>query len=312
MKKILLTLSFILSAPLAHANWEYSGGYGDDGGRLTFSVRAGVASPISATMQNDLGQVPTYYYTDNVNQIYVNDHLCGDIDGLTPCNLLANADLGKLPVAKEYSEMSFAGGAALGVVLAGNPNIRLELDWLHISKSTYSADPLFQGEIETALGTIPNLIASARGTSSTDVISAMFYYDFFTGYEKPERTLIPYVGLGLGYAVTTTTLELTDAYRDLNNVTFDGFGIQTAAGTIDFFTSENETGNFALSGALGFSYGIQHGIFFDIGARASYTPRIVWALNNKAHPDQNQKSHNIFSANDVVFVNIYAGMRFEF
>ena len=310
MEKFFVAFIFSFVAFGASANWEYGNPYHDDGGRITISFRGGIARP-AATMKNELGNMPINYYVYDNQYIFANDNECGG--NPDDCDLLATVDVGKLPVAKKYDSMSFAGGAAVGIAWGGSPNIRTELDWLHISESTYRADPLFQGETETNSGTLMNVVAAARAKMNADVISAMIYYDFFSGQRKPNKTMIPYIGAGFGYAIAATELEFTDVYRDLTGLSLDGFGTQTAGGTIDFYTSKTQTTGFALSGALGVSYSIHDGVFFDFGGRASYIPKIAYSINNEA--DGNRTSYKekpIFSANDVIFLNVHAGLRFEF
>ena len=66
---------------------------------------------------------------------------------------------------------------------------------------------------------------SVQSTVSTDIISAMFFYDFFDGLYKPLREIIPYVGFGLGYADSKTIFNLSDLYGDLSSsVDLQNFG----------------------------------------------------------------------------------------
>lgn len=294
-----------------HANWEYGGGH-DDGGRLLVSAKGGVAMPF-ASMKNDLGGVIVGYYTDGNGNIF-NNNTC-DGAGCNPTTPIATADLGKMPLGKKYDSFSWAGGASVGMVPDGRPNIRIELDWLYISETDYNANPLFLEELD-AIGFEPqqNPVAVARSTVSTDVVSAMIYYDFLAG-ERAAGQMIPYVGIGLGYATSETVLSLSDNYADLQadiSICSD-FGEQNG-NLCDFYTSTTRTGNFAVSGAVGMSYGMDEGVFLDIGARASYIPRIRWALNNDGKSDAVTpgKSRDIFSAHNIVFLNVYAGLRFEF
>jgi hypothetical protein len=311
MRKIFCALGIALCALGARANWEYGGGYHDDGERFTVSVRGGVAMPF-AKMKNNLGGMLADYYTDGAGNVY--DSLkCpgGDCSSLT---YIGRVNLGDLPVAKKYDSFSWAGGASVGMTVAGNSGWRAELDWLHISESDYSANPLFAGDVEMTIGIVPQAVAGAQTTVSTDVISAMIYYDFFGGSAKPAETVIPYIGLGLGYATSTAALALSDNYGDLmNDLTIcENFGKQ--AGLVcDYYASSTDTSGFSISGAVGFSYGIEEGVFLDIGARATFVPKIKWALNNSADTAAaTVKEREIFSATNVVFTSVYAGVRFEF
>ena len=95
-------------------------------------------------------------------------------------------------------------------------------------------------------------------------------------------------------------------------MSFDDFGEQVGLLT-DFYTSETKTNNFALSGGIGLNYGIESGIFLDVGFRITYVPEIKWALNNGADEDAvTTKERTVFSAENIVFTSIYVGVRFEF
>jgi hypothetical protein len=297
----------------ARANWEYGvaggGRYDDDGARLSIAFRGGISMPF-ASVQNDLGSIVINYWTSG-GQAYTGDNTCG---GASPCDYFGRVDLGKLPATNNYDSFAWVGGAAVGMTVGGSPNLRIEMDWLHIAEANYNANPLFAGNVEMAPGIVmENAVASARSTVATDIVSAMFYYDFFGGMAKPARSVIPYVGAGLGYATSTTVLTLTDNYGDLSpDVSFGDFGNQNGV-IIDFYTSQAQTNNFALSVAAGFAYGIDDGVFFDFGARASFVPKIRWALNNGADSNATtSKERDIFSAGNIIFVNAYAGVRFEF
>jgi len=222
-------------------------------------------------------------------------------------------DLGAFPLTKEYKDFAFAGGASIGMAIEHSPNVRLELDWLHIAESRFDADPLFEGEENLpVLGWYVYPVLSAASSVQTDVVSAFVYYDFFNGQRKPPRTMIPYVGAGIGFATSATILTLADKYDDFANDP-DMHGFLEDGSSMNYYTSKTETNNIALSAAIGAAYGIGEGIYFDVGARASWVPKIRWALNNEAKEDKiTSKERSIFSAENIVFVNIYAGLRFEF
>ena len=297
----LLAVFFALVAVLgsARANWEYGDVYYDDGGRFIVGVRAGGAMPFG-TMKNNLR---------------AEAGICDDgtlFDG-TPCDIAKVVDLGAFPLTKEFKEFAFAGGASVGMAVEHNPNIRLELDWLHIAESRFDADPLFESvENLSGLEWEPYPVLSAASSVQTDVVSAFVYYDFFNGQRKPPRTMIPYIGAGIGYATSATILTLADKYGDFGD-DLDMHGFLEDGSNTNYYTSKTETNNIALSAAAGVAYGIGEGVYFDVGARASWIPRIRWALNNEAKEDKiTFKERNIFSVENVVFVNIYAGLRFEF
>jgi hypothetical protein len=105
---------------------------------------------------------------------------------------------------------------------------------------------------------------------------------------------------------------MTDEYGDLSgNLSFSGF-LETGS-PVYLYTSQTHTNGFSLSGAIGLSYGINENMFFDIGARATFIPKIKWALNNDANgAAQSPKERDIFSAENIIFTSVYAGLRFEF
>ena len=329
MRKFVIAILSLGCMSGAAANWEPGGGFTDDGTRVTIGFRGGVARPVTATMQNDLGAF-FVGYSGNGEGYFPNDN-CSGLPGA--CLPMGIVDLGRLPVAKEFDSNSFTGGMSVGMRLGGKPNIRAEIDWTRISEANFNARPLFSdnilmmypvldgGNLVSAPSVVTFHVGGARTSVSTDIISAMVYYDFFDGVRKPLGTMIPYVGLGFGYGISTTVLQLSDPYADLSgDLQMQDFGTcRTVQGiTIcDFYTSETDTNNFVLAGAVGFSYGIERGIFFDLGARAVYIPRISWALNNGLvanvpNSTTTSKERDIFSANNVVYMSIYAGLRFEF
>jgi hypothetical protein len=303
VKKFLIPF-FLLGISAASANWEYNPGYTDNTDRFVVSVKGGMAMP-SASMKNDLGSLIIPYYQDGSGNIYT------EYDAAY--TFLGTVDIGELSVSEKYKDTAWVGSASVGFIPGHNQNFRMELDWLHIAQSSFSANPLFSGQTEMTAGTAENSVASAKGTATTDIISAMFYYDIFDGVTKPEKTLVPYLGLGIGYATSQTTLYLNDAYGDLSNNVFLGQFGDDSSGILDFYTSETTTNNFAASVAGGLSYGIDKNMFFDFGARASYVPKIRWALNNEADTTATSyQEKDVFSANNVIFLTVYAGVRFEF
>jgi opacity protein-like surface antigen len=310
MKRLLVTCLLSLVSFAASANWETGRPYYDDGARITVSIRGGVAQPKS-TMKNQLGSMPVYYYHVG-DTVWINDPYCGDPDGAL-CPLYGRDDMGEMTVAKSYDSRAFAGGFSVGAVWGGKPNLRTELDWLHIAETSSMMNPLLKGEIETVIGTESSESLAARASTSTDVISAMIYYDFFKGMVKPAGAAVPYIGVGFGYASSKATLELTDALYELSELSLAGFG-NTNGLIMDYFSSTTTSNNFSVSGAAGIAFGIQDGVFLDLGARATYVPEITWSLNNQPLVDgkTTYKERPFFSANDILFITVYAGLRFEF
>ena len=299
-------LAAVLATGQGGANWEYSGGRGrdaDDGARFVIAVRGGAAMP-QAEMKNDLGLMKTSYWN------------CGGVN--EPCDstnltvgYVGMVNLGQLPVNAKYDSPSFAGGVSAGVALGSG--LRIELDWLRVAESDFSASPLFFGP--TYMAGVDedrdNNVATARASVSTDIISAMFYYDLG---RPAARRATPYIGAGFGYAASTAVLTLVDTWGDLSaNMTLDGVGTLLADGAMEFWTSQTIAGNYAVSAAACIAFGLDDGILLDIGARASFVPRISWMLNNgEENGGVITRSRGIFSAENVMFLSAYAGVRFEF
>ena len=147
-----------------------------------------------------------------------------------------------------------------------------------------------------------------------DVCTPMAYYDFFSGDQKPLYTIIPYVGLGLGYATSKTTLKLADIYGDLSTDSdLQNYGTPDLSGVIQFTPPTDKSKypsseNIAAIGALGFSYGISEYTFLDFGARVIYIPKINWELVNS----DATLHREWFSAKDMIYSNFTVGLRFEF
>jgi len=305
-----LVLTAVLAPSLLLANWEPRGPYRDDGSRFVISVRGGVAMPL-ATMRNDLGDMLVGIYEQDGGVTYAPD-TSNPVDN--PFDLIGTVDLGTLNMNGNFNQVSLAYGLSAGVVMTGNTNIRFEADWLRIEESSFSSNPLFYGDVDTTLGVVSNAVASARASMNSDIISAFVYYDFFEGRLRPEQGFIPYVGLGLGYASTKSVLMLSDPYGDFSgDVVMGNFGEQTGQ-IIDFYTSKTNNRNVALSAAIGGAYGLGQNVYFDIGARASYVPSVRFALNNvrDTKPNAGFKEMDIFSVRNLIFLNAYAGLRFEF
>jgi len=283
------------------ADWEYGDREHDDGGRFTITLRGGVSLPASATMKNDLGDmlVPYCYYYG------LTDSRCG---GDLYSDALGFSNIGEVGAAKSYETTSWVGGVSVGMVVPDSPNLRLEMDWLHTGKTGYNSMPLF--------GDDENMVAAARLTSTTDVISAMIYFDMVGGEQRSEKKTIPYFGVGLGYAMSTTVLSMWDEWGELaTNMDMQNFGECSIINNMticEFYVSETETGNFALTGALGAAFWLGEGMYLDIGARATYIPKIRWSLNDRSGDGTIIRERDIISANDAILASFYAGLRFEF
>ena len=312
-------LSCLVAAP-ALANWQYDGTYigdgwyMDDGSRFVFSVRGG-ASVGAAKTKNQTGALTVNYYYDIAEGAVIPETVCGnDCGDTTLYEFIGWGDLSSLPTTKDFEPFAFAGGASIGWTLPGTPQWRFEAGWDHIMKSDYNASPLFEGELTLYGGSEVALFVPSgalHSTVETDIISAMAFYDFFDGLQKPMRTIIPYIGLGIGYADTTTTTLLTDPYGDLSaDLDLRNFGELTTNtySIISFYKSKYTNSNIAALAAVGFSYGLTERMYMDFGARVAYIPKIKWTLTNK----DDSRHRDWIGADNLVYINMMLGLRFEF
>ena len=322
MRKRIHTILPILFCAMtlpAMANWQYDGvyvgdgWYEDDGSRFVLSLRGG-ASMGFAGIKNDVGALSAYYYVDSAGSI-VPETVCrangGDCSGY---ELAGYGDISTLPPTKDFEAFAFAAGASVGWTLPGAPQWRFEAGWDHIMKSDYNASPLFNGELVLTGGSVSAIetpSSAIQSTVQTDIISAMAFYDFYSGLQKPIRTAIPYIGLGIGYADTKTAMNLTDPYGDLSaDLDLRNFGSVNSEtyDVISFYKSETSTSNIAALVAGGISYGLTETMFLDFGARMAYIPRIKWKLTN----EDNTRHRDWISAENLIYINLMLGLRFEF
>ncbi len=319
---IFLPVLACLVASGAHANWQYSGmyigdgTYTDDGARFIISVRGG-ASYGMASIENDMGTLTSEYYYDPATGVVASKPyydaclIAGGCDDFLPAGV---GDLSTLPADQDFSAFTFAAGASLGWTIPNAPQWRVELGWDHINESEYNASPLFEGDLVLSGGNPDGIVinvasGSVHSKMTTDVISAMAFYDFFDGLYKPVQKFIPYVGFGVGYADTKTTLNLTDPYGELSaDIDLQNFGDVDDYGVIQFYRSEYSNSNIAGVIAAGVSYGISESMFLDLGARVMYIPRVKWALSNEG----DTRNRDWFSAHNLIYANVMLGLRFEF
>lgn len=311
---ILPLISCFLAAP-AFADWQYSGvyvgdgWYEDDGSRFVISVRGG-ASFGMASIENKVGGLAT--------ELFVGPN--GEIETAGWCEQVGcdwpsagYVEWSELPADKELETFSFAAGASVGWTVPNKPQWRFEAGWDHVTKSDYNASPMFSGNATIINGTLNgekiSLDSGAVNSEiTTDVISIMAFYDFYSGIQKPSQTFIPYLGFGLGYADTKTVLNLSDPYGDMS---YQGELAQYGEiidGAIEFYKSESSTSNVAGLLAAGVSYGITESMYFDFGGRIMYIPRVKWELSN----EDASKHREFFDAENLMYVNIMLGLRFEF
>ncbi len=307
----------------ARANWEYpgyyvgEGAYTDDGSRFIVSVRGG-ASVGMGTIKNEIGELTPLYYMSPDGSVIMSElgyYQCTDRGQCADYIPAGYVNLGDLPATKDFESFGFAAGASLGWTIPNSPQWRIELGWDHISESEYNASPFIEGEAPLFGGSISDVTAvissgAVQSKVVTDIISVMAFYDFFDGIQKPTRTVIPYIGFGVGYADIKTTLQLSDPYGDLSGIyELLPYGVKEQDDSvIQFYRSELSSANIAGVLALGLSYGITENMFFDIGARVAYIPRIRWALSNE---DASQY-RDWFSAENAIYANIMLSLRFEF
>lgn len=321
MKNIgLLTSLLCLCAVPASANWQYpgdyptSGYYTDDGSRFVLGFRAGASFGI-ASVNNDVGALDAAYYVNPdsgelIPQIVYEN--CTDCDGFDPVPSYVN--IGDLPADSKFSSFSFTYGISAGWTIPNSPQWRMEIGWDHMAETEYNPTPLFAGNTELIGGAYNGTlayIASGRAQSSvaTDVFSVMAFYDFYDGLEKPLREFIPYIGFGVGYAASTTELQLYDLYGNLSSSPdLYAYGEPDGIGLLDFYKSEKDSSNVAGLLALGFSYGLDDGVFLDLGARVMYIPKITWALSNEDATSQ----RDWYSASNMIYANVMLGVRLEF
>lgn len=318
---IILALIPVLGISSAHANWQYQGrytsggSYVDDGSRFTLSLRGGAAIQ-SATMKNDVGALSAGYYTDGSGSVISAGYYdaCVTAGGCTGYAYAGDGNIGDLPTAQGFNSFEFAAGASIGWIVPNSPQWRMELGFDHVSETQYNAAPLFDGNLVLKGGATNGLVVPAQSggayaSATTDVISAMAFYDFFDGKTKKLREFIPYVGFGIGYADTTTTLALSDLYGDLSMaLDLQNYGTLNSYNILQFYKSETSNSNVAGLLALGFSYGLTENMFLDFGARFTYIPEIQWSLTNS----DATKSRDWFSANNVIYTDLMVGVRFEF
>ena len=307
----------------ARANWEYpgyyvgEGAYTDDGSRFIVSVRGG-ASVGMGTIKNEIGELTPLYYMSPDGSVIMSElgyYQCTDRGQCADYIPAGYVNLGDLPATKDFESFGFAAGASLGWTIPNSPQWRIELGWDHISESEYNASPFIEGEAPLFGGSVSDVTAvissgAVQSKVVTDIISVMAFYDFFDGIQKPTRTVIPYIGFGVGYADIKTTLQLSDPYGDLSGIyeLLPYGGKEQDDSVIQFYRSELSSANIAGVLALGLSYGITENMFFDIGARVAYIPRIRWALSNE---DASQY-RDWFSAENAIYANIMLSLRFEF
>ncbi len=314
----------LLCATPAFAGWQYDGYYINDGyynednTRFVVGVRGGL-SLANAKMNNDVGNLYGYYYINQTTGDVVSAMAwvaAGEPTGYVNAGY---GDLSTLPAKEKFSKVAFTAGADIGFTIPYYPQWRLSAGYDHIAETDYNQIPLFQGNLNTTGGDIGNAVvhvssSGATSTISTDIISVMAHYDFFEGYKKPLNQIVPYVGFGLGYATSKTTLKLADIYGDLSTDSdLQNYGTPDEDGVLQFEPPTDKSKypsseNIAVIGDLGLSYGISEYTFLDFSARIMYIPKITWQLVNS----DASMHRDWFSAKDMIYTNLMIGLRFEF
>lgn len=322
-KSLFLIVAGLVSTPV-FAGWQYNGYYvndgyyEDDGSRFTISLRGGL-SLANAKMENKVGNLDGYYYINPTTGVAVSLSYFADAEAAASSGFtdIAVGNVGSLPVKENFSKTAFTAGGSIGFTVPNHPQWRLEAGYDYISETEYNQIPLFDGAMQVNgewNGTIHVSSSGVASTISTDVISAMAYYDFFDGNKKQLNQIIPYVGFGLGYASSRTTMKLSDIYGDLSTDSdMLNYGTPDSDGIIQFNpptdASKYPTStNVAALGAIGFAYGISEYTFLDLGVRVMYIPTIKWNLVNS----EGTQHREWFSAKDMLYTNFMVGLRFEF
>ena len=309
-----IAIFFGLHADAVLANWQYDDGYGysdeynDNGSRVSVSLRGG-ASLAMAKIKNEVGSVVYSYCVDpETGEVFPTDST-GGCNSYSGAEFAGTGALGSLGAVKML-EVGFSAGASIGWILPDTPQWRLELGWDHFSRVDYNKSPLFSGNMPLSEGYSVHVDSgSVQSTMTTDIISVMAFYDFFDGIVKPLNTMIPYIGLGFGYADTETVMNLADPWGDLSEVEdLTNFGTVNSNGVLQFNRSTTNTTNVAGLAALGFSVGINENLFIDFGARAAYLPRVKYTLVNS----DGTRHLDWFSAKNLIYANVMFGLRIEF
>ena len=307
----------------AMANWQYPNNRrrdswnGDDGMRFVMSVRGG-ASYGRANIKNEIGGLTGNYMFDLdnggeiVTQAYANAIL--QQDSTRNFAYAGYGRLGDLPATKNYSNVAFTAGFSAGLTMPTVPQWRVEFGYDHIAESDYNPNPLFDGNLQLSSGySVSAQSGGVQSTLASDIYGVMAFYDFFDGIKKPVKQMIPYVGIGLGYADTKTVLQLTDSYGDLSDVyELQNFGIVDDAGVIQFNKAETNSSNLVPMAAVGFSYGVTERLFLDAGLRGMFMRKIKWQLTNGESSADVEKRRDWFSAENMIYINATVGLRVEF
>jgi hypothetical protein len=321
LKKYAFVLFSMFFAGSAFAGWQYDGyyvddgAYADDGSRFVIGAYGGI-SFINGKMKNEIGSLQASYYANIYNDVVISDTAYASLstEQRADYEYVGIGEVSELPVTKNLSKTAFAAGGYIGFTVPYHPQWRLQLGIDHISEINYDKIPLFEGEITLTSGYSAHVYSSGvKSTLTTDIISVMAAYDFYEGIKKPTNTIIPYVGMGIGYAMSKTTVNLTDIYgdlskdSDLNNYgeMENGILIFDNPSDADKYPASN---NIAVLGMVGAAYGINQYTFLDFGVRLMYVPKTVWSIANS----DGTQHRNWFAADNMFYTNLMLGLRCEF
>lgn len=326
VNKYLFSLILSIAMVPAFAGWQNAGYYvddgyyTDDGSRFVIGLRGGV-SFANAKMKNDMGSLESGYYINTDTGEVISDlryYLAGGGADIPGWEYAGTGDLSTLPVKEKFTKTIFTAGGSIGFTIPHHSNWRLEAGYDHIAETNYNQIPLFEGDLAVSGGEIGDATVHVRSSGvkssiSTDIISAMAFYDFYEGRQKTVGQFVPYVGFGVGYAISKTKLHLTDIYGDLSlDSDLKNYGTPDSDNILQFDTPSDDdlpsSTNIAVLGSVGFAYGIAENTFLDMGVRLMYVPKITWQLVNS----DATHSRDWFSAENMLYTNVMVGLRFEF
>ena len=311
----------LVFANSAMAGWQYDGYYPndgyyeDDGSRFIIGFNGGL-SFAKSKIKNEMGALQATYFANIDSGLVISATAYDALDETEQSEWtdIGVGDISKLPVKEDFSKLAFAAGAYVGFTVPNHNNWRIQAMYDHISETNYNQNPLFEGDLTLSSGDVVHVYSTgAKSTITTDIVSAMAFYDFYEGASKQSNKFIPYIGLGVGYAVSKTTLKISDIFGDLSgdNDLLNYGKLENNVLVFDNPSDANKypsSENIAALGAIGFSYGINETTFFDLGARLIYVPKITWSVSNSDGTNHREW----FAAENMLYTNIMAGIRFEF
>ena len=315
-RNILFALLSFFTFGSTFANWQYPGTYigdgwfQDDGSKLTVSVRGGLSWAFGK-ISNEVNAFTTTYYINKNGQIVSKNYYLYVVGDKNNYSLAGQGNLGDLKANKNFSDYSFFGGASVGFIIPYMQNWRMEFNWDHITQMEYNTSPLFKGSLKLDNGKVIQAESGGVFSSlSSDIFGITGFYDFYKGNEKPLYTMLPYLGIGFGYADVRTSLILSDLFGDLSDgIDIKDFGeLNNEDKIIRFYKSERSNYNISALLTGGFSYGIAKNTYLDFGIRLNYIPKVKFSLSNQ----NKTKYRDWFGIKGIFYTNFAFGIRFEF